>query len=321
MVPSQTLSLSASGSNLTILEESRAAISSLPMPVTHASYSALLSHHRDFLTSISSQGALTASLLAASSGPPHMVPPTFLYPHLYAAAAASATAGPSQLPSQMFLSSGEAKTFEMLRSRSGSESEGVPALPLPPAPLSSSLALAHPPPAGAPPPPPLALTTAHSSHPRVERPVPISASAPLLSVEGVGGHHLVLRDLDRRDRDLDRARERDVDRPRDRDSERLRRDRDLDRDAERPRERGRLRERDAERQERDFERVQDRVGQHSPPSPPPSHHHHHHPFRPRSRGSSPALLPVSRKEDSSSPSSSKSKRSDQSETVTVWRPY
>ena len=354
MVPSQALPLSASGSNLSILEESRAAISSLPLPVSHASYSALLSHHRDFLTSIASPGSLTASLLAASSGTPHMVPPTFLYPHLYAAAAAaSATAGPSQLPSQMFLSSGEAKTFEMLRSRSGSESEGVvpAALPLPPpAALSSSLTLAHPHPP--PPPPPLALTTAHSSHPRVERPVPISAaSVPLLSVEGVGAHHLVLRDLDRRDRELERARdaaERPQDReaaerPRDRDvlERPPRRDRNLDRDAERPRERERLRERDSqERQERDLERIQDRARLHCTPSPPPSryhhyqhhhhHHHHHDPCRPRSRGSSPpssvlsspALSAVSRKEESSSPpSSSKPKRSDQSETVTVWRPY
>ncbi|XP_070189082.1 uncharacterized protein [Littorina saxatilis] len=248
--PTQPLPHSAS--NRSILEESRAAI---PLPVSHAaaSYSALFHQHR-FLSSI----ATTDSF--ALLGNPHMVAPPFLYSHLY-------PPGPPQLPAPLFLSAGDGKGLEMVRSRSGSDPDSVGPLALPlslPAPLtSSSLSLSLPP-------PPLALTTTQSTHhlpPRVERPVPISAAAPpLLAIEGAGGHHLVLRDLDRQNRDMEMRRDRDFDRPRDRDSERSRlrdldrpssRDHDRSREMERSRDLHRLRDYERERL-RDMERSRDR---------------------------------------------------------------
>ncbi|XP_041351797.1 uncharacterized protein LOC121370556 isoform X2 [Gigantopelta aegis] len=105
-VPPQTIPYTASSSNLSILEESRA-ISTLPgaLPVTHSSYP-LISPH-EFFTSINPP--ITASYLAGS--PSHVISPTFLYPHLYSSAAHD------QYQTRVYLPSGEVRTYEVLGPR------------------------------------------------------------------------------------------------------------------------------------------------------------------------------------------------------------
>lgn len=159
-------------------------MSTLPLPVTHPSYSTLLSHHRDFLSSIASPVSFTTSLLAASSGSHPFVPPTFLYPHLYAA---SAPNGPPQLQ-PLYLSSGDLKTFDMLGSRSGGRAESQPSLPPPSQQLQLQSSVLHSHPPHLPPP------STPPSHPRVERPVPISLTGVHLALERPSSRSLAVSD-------------------------------------------------------------------------------------------------------------------------------
>ncbi|XP_055954472.1 uncharacterized protein LOC126811682 isoform X3 [Patella vulgata] len=105
-VPPQTLPYTASSSNLSILEESRA-ISTLSLPMTHGSYPNISPH--DFFSRISPPSGLSASYLA--SPPPRVLPPTFLYPHLYAS-------NSSQYQTRLYLPTGEVRTYEVLGQRS-----------------------------------------------------------------------------------------------------------------------------------------------------------------------------------------------------------
>ncbi|KAL8619042.1 hypothetical protein ACOMHN_020740 [Nucella lapillus] len=212
-VPLRTVS----NSNLSILEESRAALSgcAVPLPVPLVSvaphstshYTALLSHQRDYLTSLSAP----TSLLAAAPTTSHLVPSTFLYPHLYVPSPSSSSSAAHSPPPRVFLPSGEVSQGLEMRPlstrdrRLGETPSPFSALPLrrSPPPRLSAPPLPPPPP---PPPPTLALTS--SQNPRVERPVPIAAGAatPLLFMEGVAPHphpHPLSesRELDRREPD------------------------------------------------------------------------------------------------------------------------
>lgn len=96
----------SNNSNLAILSESRN-ITTLPMPVSHSNYPMITTH--ELLAGINPPTTMAASYLPGS--PSALIPPSFLYPHLYSS--------PSQYQTNLFLPTGEVRTYEVLGQRSG----------------------------------------------------------------------------------------------------------------------------------------------------------------------------------------------------------
>ncbi|XP_067676841.1 uncharacterized protein [Haliotis asinina] len=106
-VPPQTLPYTVSSSNLSILEESRA-ISTLPLAVTHGTYPGMTPH--EFFSSINPPSSIAAAASYLAGSPPRVLPPTFLYPHLY-------SSSPQQYQTRLYLPTGEVRTYEVLGQR------------------------------------------------------------------------------------------------------------------------------------------------------------------------------------------------------------
>ncbi|XP_064614367.1 runt-related transcription factor 1-like isoform X4 [Liolophura sinensis] len=102
---SHSLTYPTSRSNLEILEESRA-ISTLPLGVSHSNYPVISPH--DIFSSMNPPTTMPSYISSSQAG---VLPPTFLYPHLYSTA--------PQYQTSLYLPSGEVRTYEILGQRSG----------------------------------------------------------------------------------------------------------------------------------------------------------------------------------------------------------
>lgn len=94
----------SANANLAILRESRD-INPLPLAVSHSNYPIITAH--DLLASMNPSTTMAPSYLPGS--PSGVIPTSFLYPHLYSS--------PPQI-SNLFLPSGEVRTYEILGQRS-----------------------------------------------------------------------------------------------------------------------------------------------------------------------------------------------------------
>ncbi len=106
--PTLSMSYPGSNSNLAILEQSRAALTTLPLPVTHSNYAA----HGFLSSGVSPPNTITSASYLASS-PTSVLSTSFLYPHLYTNPSAS------QYNPNIYIHTTEGRTLELLENRHG----------------------------------------------------------------------------------------------------------------------------------------------------------------------------------------------------------